>query len=158
FAAAAQKAPDIAQALATHAAGMKARGLEIPVDVGDDLSLLMLEGAQGRDRLRITGPGKFATRRGNQAVSLDELKGMLDSDPERVSGNVLLRPTVEAAVFPTVAYFGGPGELGYLEQTAPVFEALGVPRPARLPRLSGLLVEAKVDKVLEKFGLTPADL
>ena len=38
---------------------------------------------------------------------------------------VLLRPAVEAAVFPTVAYFGGPGELAYLERANLVRDAVG---------------------------------
>ncbi len=71
---------------------------------------------------------------------------------------MLLRPAVEAFLFPTVAYVGGPAELVYQEQAAPVFTRLGVPRPARVPRLSGTFVEAKVDKVLERHGLTLADL
>lgn len=157
FTAAATRAAEIDAALAAHALGMKARGAAIPVDVGEGMSLLMLEGGQGRDRLKIA-PGGFVTRRGNTTVSLDEVKRIIASEPGRISANVLLRPVVEAAVFPTVGYFGGPGELGYLEQTAPLFQVLGVPRPARLPRLSGFLVEAKVDKVLEKYRLTLADL
>jgi uncharacterized protein YllA (UPF0747 family) len=129
----------------------------VPVDVGQGLTLLMIEGVQGRDRLRIAGNG-FATRRGGETFSFQDLERIAASEPERLSGNVLLRPAVEAAVFPTIGYFGGPGELAYLAQTGPVFEQLGVPRPARLARLSGLLVDAKVDKILDKHRLAPADL
>jgi len=82
---------------------------------------------------------------------------MVRSAPERLSANVLLRPVVEARLLPTVAYVGGPAELGYLGQVAPVFAHLAVPRPVPTPRLSGFLVEAKVDKVLERYALTPAD-
>jgi bacillithiol biosynthesis cysteine-adding enzyme BshC len=156
--AAAERAAELDHALVAHAAQLKARGAPVPVDVGDGLALLMLEGSQGRDRLRIAGEGRFVTRRGNEPVSMAELERVIETAPERVSGNVLLRPAIEAAVFPTVAYFGGPGELAYLEQTAPVFAMLGVPRPARLPRLSGLLIEAKVDRVLERYQLAPSDL
>jgi bacillithiol biosynthesis cysteine-adding enzyme BshC len=129
-----------------------------PVEVGDGMSLVMLDGEEGRDRLRIAGPGRFATRRGRHELSADDVLKLMREQPERVSANVLLRPAIEAAVFPTVAYFGGPGELAYLEQTGPVFDLLGVPRPARLPRLSGMLVEQKVDKVLERYGLATSDL
>jgi bacillithiol biosynthesis cysteine-adding enzyme BshC len=155
---AARNASVIDHALAALADRLRARGAPVPVDVGEGLSLLMLETPQGRDRLRITGPGRFQTRRGEAPVTVEELEGIIAASPERVSGNVLLRPVIEAAVFPTVAYLGGPGELAYLAQTAPVFDLLRVARPARLPRLSGFLVEAKVDKVLERFGLAPGDL
>ena len=154
---AARHAAEIDRALAAEAGRLRARGAQVPVDVGQGLTLLMLETPQGRDRLRIVGEGRFETRRGGTAFTLAELEAIVAASPERLSGNVLLRPVVEAALFPTVAYLGGPGELAYLAQTGPVFEQLDVPRPARMPRLSGYLIDAKVDKVLEKYGLIPAD-
>jgi uncharacterized protein YllA (UPF0747 family) len=118
----------------------------------------MVEDGDGsRDRLRIAGQG-FTARRSGKPYALAEIERLLRDDPVRVSPNVLLRPAVEAFLFPTVAYVGGPAEIVYQEQSAPVFSLLGVPRPCRLPRLSGTFVEAKVDKVLEKHGLALADL
>lgn len=155
---AARGAEALDQELTAQALEMRGRGEEPPVTVGEGLSLLMLEGALGRDRLKIAGPGQFTLRRSGESVTLDVIEQILDESPERLSGNVLLRPAVEAAVFPTVGYVGGPGELAYLAQTGPVFARLAVPRPARVPRLSGLLIEAKVDKVLEKYALAPGDL
>lgn len=154
---AAKGAAKLDAGLLAEAELLRARGANVPVEVGQGLTLLMIEGRQGRDRLRIAGNG-FETRRGGEAFSLADLERIAAEEPERLSGNVLLRPAVEATVFPTVGYFGGPGELAYLAQTGPVFQQLGVPRPARLARLSGLLVEAKVDKILEKNRLTPSDL
>lgn len=155
---AAREADALDNELAAEADRLRSRGAQVPVDVGQGLSLLMIEGAQGRDRLRITGHGGFETRRGLEPFAIEDLERILAEEPERLSGNVLLRPAIEAAAFPTVGYFGGPAELAYLEQTGPVFARLDVPRPARLARLSGLLVEAKLDKVIEKLQLTPADL
>lgn len=146
------------QALAARAGRLRGAGREAPVTVGEGMTLVMLEGRAGRDRLRIAGEGRFQARRGGEELTLADLERVLAVEPGRVSANVLLRPAVEAFLFPTVAYVGGPGELAYLAQAAPVFEALGVPRPAALPRLSGLLIEAKVDKVLEKHRLAAEDL
>ena len=42
--------------------------------------------------------------------------------------------------------------------TPPVYERLGVPRQRPIPRWSGVLVEPRVDRVLEKFGVTLEDL
>src|SRR5205085_270913 len=67
--------------------------------------------------------------------------------------NVLLRPAVEAALLPTLAYAGGPAELKYLPDAAPLYETLGVKRQAPVPRWSGVLVEGRVEKLMERHGL-----
>jgi bacillithiol biosynthesis cysteine-adding enzyme BshC len=155
---AARQAGPLDAALKAETERLRSQGREAPVVVGEGMALLMLEGRQGRDRLRILAPGRFVTRRGGETYDLAALERVLAEEPARLSANVLLRPVVEAALLPTVAYVGGPGELAYLEQSGPAFERLGVPRPARVPRLSGFVVEAKTDRVLERFGLAPQDL
>ena len=92
---------------------------------------------------------------GGSGWTLEELRRIAAEAPTRLSPNVLLRPVVESALLPTVAYLAGPGELRYFELTPPVYERLGVPRQLPMPRWSGLLVEPRVDRVLEKFGIEP---
>jgi uncharacterized protein YllA (UPF0747 family) len=65
---------------------------------------------------------------------------------------------VEAALWPTVAYLAGPGELRYLPETAPLYRALAVVPQTPVARWSGILVEGRVDRTLEKHGLTLGDL
>ena len=131
------------------------------VVLGDGAALVMLEGGQGRDRL-VAADGGFVTRRGKERFDLDALRRIAETEPARLSPNVLLRPVIESALLPTVAYLGGPAELRYLALTPPVYERLGVEPQRPLPRWSGVLVEPRVDRVLEKFGieldelLTPA--
>ena len=127
------------------------------VVLGDGAALVMLEGAQGRDRL-VASEGGFVTRRARERFSLDELRRIAATEPTRLSPNVLLRPAVESSLLPTVAYVAGPGELRYLVLTPPVYERLGIARQRPIPRWSGVLVEPKVDRVLEKFGVTLEDL
>ncbi|HEY3219412.1 MAG TPA: bacillithiol biosynthesis BshC [Gemmatimonadales bacterium] len=124
--------------------------------LADGLTPVMVEGQQGRDRLRKVGADTVA-RRSGQHFSRAQLETLAADAPERLSPNVLLRPVIEAALFPTVAYLGGPGEMEYLPESAPLFARLGVAPQAPIPRWSGLIIEARVDKVLSKHGLTPAD-
>ncbi len=72
--------------------------------------------------------------------------------------NVLLRPILERALMPTVAYMAGPGELAYFAQAGALAEVLDTPTPLALPRWSGLIVEPYVDRILERYGLTSDDL
>jgi bacillithiol synthase len=132
-------------------------GLDPGVPVGDGATLVMLEGPLGRDRL-LRENGGFITRRGRQRFDLETLQRIAASEPERLSPNVLLRPVIESALLPTVAYLGGPGELRYLRLTQPVYERMRVPRQAVLPRWSGVIVEPRVDRVLQKFGIELTDL
>ena len=127
------------------------------VTVGDGASLVMLEASQGRDRLIRDGDG-FVTRRSKERFTLAALEQIAAAEPARLSPNVLLRPVVESALLPTVAYLGGPGELRYLAVTPPIYEHLQVRRQNPLPRWSGVLVEPRVNRVLDKFGITLEDL
>jgi uncharacterized protein YllA (UPF0747 family) len=97
------------------------------------------------------------TRRSGERFTRADLEQIAAESPERLSPNVLLRPAVEAALFPAVAYAGGPAEMEYLPDAAPLFARLSVTAPTPLPRWSGLIVESRVEKVLERQGLSPAD-
>jgi bacillithiol biosynthesis cysteine-adding enzyme BshC len=127
------------------------------VVLGDGAALVMLEGAQGRDRL-IAADGGFVTRRGKERFDLAALRRVAETEPTRLSPNVLLRPVIESALLPTVAYLGGPAELRYLRLTPPVYRRLGVTPQRPLPRWSGVLVEPRVERTLEKFGIELEDL
>ena len=71
--------------------------------------------------------------------------------------NVLLRPVVERAILPTATYIGGPAEIAYFAQIGPIAEAVGVARPAILPRWSCMIIEPHIEKILEKLYLLPED-
>ena len=128
------------------------RGLDTTLE--DGLTPVFVEGNAGRDRLRADGPA-FVTRRSGERFTRAELERIAASAPERLSPNVLLRPAVEAALFPTVAYAAGPGELAYLPKAAELCRVVGddVVAPTAVPRWSGVLVEGKVDKIIERHGI-----
>jgi len=131
------------------------RGLEVTLE--DGLTPVLVEASLGRDRLRHEG-SDFVTRRSGERFSRADLERVAQDTPERLSPNVLLRPAVEAALWPTVAYLAGPGELRYLPEAAPLYRALAIEPQTPVARWSGILVEGRVDRVLEKHGLTLDDL
>ncbi len=119
--------------------------------LADGLTPVLVEGRLGRDRLRQEGKD-FVTRRSNERFTRAQLEEIAGETPERLSPNVLLRPVIEAALFPTLAYAGGPGEMEYLQDSGRLFAKLAVTPQARVPRWSGLIIEARIDKVLSKHG------
>jgi uncharacterized protein YllA (UPF0747 family) len=128
----------------------------LDVTLADGLSPVLVEGSAGRDRLRGDGDAPV-TRRSGERFTPAALERIAAESPERLSPNVLLRPVIEAALFPTVAYAAGPAELAYIPDAAPLYARLGVTPQTPVPRWSGFLLESRVEKVLERYGLTPDD-
>jgi bacillithiol biosynthesis cysteine-adding enzyme BshC len=145
------------QVLAERHKALMAAGRDSGVTVGDGATLVMFEGRLGRDRL-VAKPAGFLTRRSHEELSLADVARLAREDPGRFSPNVLLRPGIESAILPTVAYMAGPGELRYLMLAEAIYAPLGLVRQRGLPRWSGILIDARTDRVLEKFGATLAEL
>jgi bacillithiol synthase len=150
-------ARDLDRDLASRAEELQMAGVDPGVPVGDGATLVMLEASQGRDRL-VAEDGAFVTRRSRERFDLATLQQIGASEPERLSPNVLLRPAIESALIPTAAYLAGPGELRYLGLTQPVYQRMRIPRQLAIPRWSGILVEPKVDRVLQKFQIELSEL
>lgn len=148
-----QHAAALDRALSQTAQDMERSDQRAPVHVGDGASLVMIEGVLGRDRLVVDG-SRYTARRSGESWDLDQLRRIADEQPTRLSPNVLLRPVVEAAILPTLAYVAGPGELAYLPQCAPVYDRLRITPQLPVPRWSGTIVEQRVQKVLDKYGIT----
>ena len=77
----------------------------------------------------------------------------LDRAPDEFTPAAALRPVLESRLLPVAATVLGPGEIAYWAQLPPVFAALEVPMPAILPRDAWVLVEPRVDRLLEKLDL-----
>ncbi len=115
--------------------------------------LFLLDGATGeREALRRATGDKEETRwkAGGRNYSTAELIEILETTPERLSPNALLRPVFQDTVLPTAAYVGGPAEIAYFAQSAVLYEAiLGRITPV-LPRLSATLLETAISAVMDK--------
>lgn len=89
---------------------------------------------------------------GRHRVRVREAEAMAGSNSADLSPNVLLRPVMERAILPTVAYVGGPAEIAYFAQVSAVADEIGAQRPLIVPRWSGVIVEPHVRKVLDRIG------
>ncbi|TVR53170.1 MAG: bacillithiol biosynthesis cysteine-adding enzyme BshC [Gemmatimonadales bacterium] len=148
----AERAAEVEAELLRRGEALEAGGFGLQVPLLPGGVNLFFEGPRGRDRLFRDGAG-FRLRRSGQSITLAELTARAEAEPALLSPNVLLRPVVESRLIPTLSYVAGPGEMAYFAQTAPVFRAHGMEPPVIHPRLSAVLLEGKVKKVLAKFGL-----
>lgn len=137
IAAALSRASEIEVALAHRAREIRDAGYEPQVEDVQGLALAFVRDVAVKRRLTV--------------AEAPQASGWL-------TPNVLLRPVVERAILPTVAYVAGPGELAYFAQVSAVADALGNPAPVVVPRWSCTLVEPQVQALLGRFGITPADL
>jgi bacillithiol biosynthesis cysteine-adding enzyme BshC len=100
--------------------------------------------------------GRFVV--GGRAVDRTTLSELASAHPAAFSPNVLLRPIVQDALFPTIAYVAGPSELAYLGQLKLVYADFGVPMPLMYPRLSATLVDSAGVRFLAKYNVALEDL
>jgi bacillithiol biosynthesis cysteine-adding enzyme BshC len=143
-------AEDFEALLAETAAALEVAGYGLQVPIMEGGVNLFLEGAAGRERLYRDGDG-FRLRTSGEHRTSEAIRAEVDADPSVLSPNVLFRPVVESAVFPTLAYVGGPGEMAYFAQLKAYFGAHGMEMPVVYPRWAVTVVEGKIGKVLKKF-------
>jgi bacillithiol synthase len=90
---------------------------------------------------------------GDTTWTRDEAVRLADSSPETFSANALFRPVVQDYLLPTVAYLGGPAEIAYFAQSSAVYEHVLGRMPVILPRAGFTILDAKAEKLLQKYGL-----
>ena len=100
--------------------------------------------------------GRFVV--GGRDMDTTALAELVSSAPAAFSPNVLLRPIVQDALFPTIAYVAGPSELAYLGQLKAVYADFGVPMPLMHPRASATLLDSAGVRFLAKHNVALEDL
>jgi bacillithiol biosynthesis cysteine-adding enzyme BshC len=121
------------------------------------VSLFYING--GRESVRFSGDRATV---GDRETTLAALAHEAAHHPERFSPNVLLRPIVQDAIFPTICYVAGPNELAYLGQLRDVYAQFNVPMPLMYQRASATIVDSSTLRFLGKYefpfeGLQPQD-
>jgi bacillithiol biosynthesis cysteine-adding enzyme BshC len=126
-----------------------AAGYHTQVTLQDDsLALFHLDGT--RRPIRRDGE-LFAV--GEETRRHTDLLEEARQHPARFSPNVLLRPIVQDALFPTVSYVAGPNELAYLGQLKQVYEHFDLPMPLMTPRVSATLLDAGAARFLARYDV-----
>ena len=136
-----ERAAAVESALITRDAELRAAGYSSQVQTVRGRSMVF--SSKNGPRSRVSIPHSAEASRHEDGLEL--------------SPNVLLRPTLERSILPTVAYLGGPAEIAYFAQVSAVAAAIGYDPPLILPRWSGIVIEPRVRKILDRYALTPGD-
>ena len=148
----------LSQALLERSAALERAGFAAAVHVRADapLSFFHPGGGQAPRHRLVRGEQGFAEVGGEGTHTRDGLLAALERDPLCFSTSALLRPIVQDTLLPTAVYVGGPGEIAYLAQLGPLYEAFGLQPPLVLPRARLRVVEAGTARLLERLGLDSA--
>ena len=95
----------------------------------------------------------FALKHSRQKFSKEELFGLLETNPERFSWNVVTRPVCQDYILPTISYIGGPSEISYFAQFREVYNFFNMPMPVIYPRTSVTIIENRVKSFLDKYNV-----
>ena len=129
-----ERARAVADAGAVVAKGIRDAGFEPQVE--DDRGLSLVFAIENGVKRRLT------------VAEAESYRGQ-----DELAPNVLLRPLIERALMPTVAYVAGPGDLASFAQTAAVARALGWRLATGVPRWSCTILEPFAERALQRLGV-----
>ncbi len=113
------------------------------------------------DKLReriIFEDDKYVVNNTKISFSKDEIFKLLESNPEKFSPNVIMRPLYQEIILPNLCYIGGGGEIAYWLELKAFFDAVNITFPILLVRNSVLLATEKQAKKADNLNLTWKDL
>jgi bacillithiol biosynthesis cysteine-adding enzyme BshC len=157
--AAIERAEELDAALLARGQALEKAGYsqQVKVTASSVLLFAMREGARTpiyrREGSNKASEFAIGSEPGAEKLSSAELLDRIDSAPENFSPNVLLRPVVQDYLLPTLAYTGGAAEAAYFAQAGAVYDAILRRVTPIVPRFSATLVEPKVQRWLNQYGI-----
>lgn len=110
-----------------------------------------------RERIEFKN-NKYVVNNTNIEFTKAELEQKLETETERFSPNVILRPMYQQKIMPNIAYVGGPGEIVYWLQYKKMFEAFALPYPLLQPRNFAMVIDKGSQTKLQKLNFELLDL
>jgi len=90
--------------------------------------------------------------------SKEEMQELVETNPERFSPNVILRPVFQETILPNIAYVGGPSELAYWFQLKTVFDHYKLAFPVLMPRSFVMYIGTAPYRKIKKLDVSYTDL
>jgi len=122
-----------------------------------DINLFYLEG-DVRERIVKSDEGHYLVLNTNLKFSKSEIASLVETNPEKFSPNVALRPVYQERILPNLAYIGGPGEISYWLQLLTTFNYFEVTFPMLVVRNHALIIQEKALQKFESLGFSLDDM
>jgi bacillithiol biosynthesis cysteine-adding enzyme BshC len=148
--AAVDAAPELTARVLERNRDLADAGYHAQVHVEDHTSFVFL--LEGGKRLGLRRSGRDYVHNSRRFTS-EELMDRAAS----LSPNAILRPVIQDSMLPTVAYIGGPAEIAYLAQSETIYNTLLGRMPVAVPRTGFTVLDAKSEKLMERYALTLSD-
>jgi bacillithiol biosynthesis cysteine-adding enzyme BshC len=145
------EAPELTAALLERNRELTAAGYHTQVHVEDHTSLVFL--LENGKRLALRRKGGEYTQNGRRFTSQELMDRAASLSP-----NAILRPVIQDSMVPTVAYIGGPAEVAYLAQSETLYRGILGRMPVAVPRAGFTLLDARSEKLMDRYGLNLTDL
>lgn len=146
--------------LQDRSADLVRSGYNAQVHIADDSTLLFAERGGSRLAIHLPDAQRDVDFRIGDAenVAKVDLELQAQDHPLDFTPNALLRPVVQDALLPTLAYVAGPSEIAYLAQANSLYAEFGRPQPLIFPRAGFTLVDRRVARLLEKYRVSAEDV
>ena len=152
-----EHASELEEGLLARTRELEASGYHAQVLVAAEHSLLFIVDEISGERAALRRQNGSGWKAAGKTYTSADLLEILETAPERISPNALLRPVFQDTILPTAAYVGGPAEIAYFAQSAVAYEAiLGRITPV-LPRLSATLLEPHISALMATHEISLPD-
>ncbi len=120
-----------------------------------DVNVFLLD--KGK-RLRLDRSNDLYQAAGEKTFTRLGLEQLINTQPERLSPNVSLRPLYQQKILPNLAYVGGPGELAYWLEYRAMFKAYNLQFPILVPRNFITVLEPAASAKIKRAGINKQEL
>ena len=110
-----------------------------------------------RERIEINSNG-FKVANTDLLFSATEMESEINTNAERFSPNVILRPVYQESILPNIAFIGGGGEIAYWLELKDVFKEAKTFFPPLILRNSFTVIDKKTADKIESLGFIQRDI
>ena len=123
-----------------------------PVELKENQGNLFIQ-IDGERQLLFQKGNRWMTKDGMKQWSEDELLTLVEEEPALFSNNVITRPLMQEALFPTLYFVAGPGEIAYWSLLKEAFCRMDLQMPIVIPRIFVTLIDTALEKRMNEFSL-----